>query len=258
MKFFYYPGCTLKTTATSLNTTAINCAKYLNIDFVELENWQCCGGIYSLNRRNIVTKLPSFRVLKHCKDNNLSLLTLCSGCYNTLKRVNYDLQNDITFCTTINTYNESQEFYNGETKIYHYLEVLKNFIGFDKIKNLIKKPLNKKVACYYGCLLLRPSNIINFDNSENPTIMEELIQSLKGENINFDLKNYCCGSYKSLDNENIVKRNVEKIVSNAISNGAEIIITSCPLCHYNLKKYASIEVKFFTEILAECLGVENE
>lgn len=256
MKYCYYPGCTLKNKAKIFDLQAKKICELFSIELKEIDEWQCCGGLYT-NSNDIAKKLSSVRNLYFAKNENLPLLTLCASCYNVIKRVNFDMKNNLFVRDSVNNYLNLEQKYCGETNVVHFLEMLKNDIGFNNIHSKLIHPLNKKVACYYGCQLLRPSKILNFDNPENPTIMQNLVSALDGENINFAFQNECCSSYNSLIDKDNAKSQVEKICNNAISNGAEIIITACPLCLYNLKKYSPIPVLYFTEIMSKCLGLDD-
>ena len=130
---------------------------------------------------------------------------------------------------------------------------------FDKIKEKVVKPLKDvKIGAYYGCLLLRPSGVLAFDNPENPTIMEDLIKAMGADPVVYAKRNECCGGYISIESPESAKRNSNAIIENAKAAGAEMIITACPLCKYNLEKCgADFPVVYFTEILAEALGVKE-
>lgn len=259
MKISYYPGCTLKTKAKELDAYARASAAALGVEMEEIENWQCCGAVYPTARDEIATKLSAVRTLDYAKHNGGKVLTLCSACHNVLKRVNDDMKNDENIRFKANNYLGLEEPYNGETEVVHYLEMLKNMVGFDEIKKKTVNPTGKKVAAYYGCLLLRPSKVMAFDNPENPTIMEDLIKAIGGESVKYPMRNECCGAYVSLKNQALTEKRSLKIIESAEENGAEIIVTACPLCLYNLKKYGGgkIETVYFTELLAEALGVKN-
>jgi len=129
----------------------------------------------------------------------------------------------------------------------------------DEIKSKVKKPLNKNYACYYGCLLLRPKEVA-IDEYEMPTIMEKLVEALGGSVTNFPLKNECCGSYNVVSNKEAVVDRVYRIITNARKNNADAIITSCPLCHFNLKEmqkevkklhpdFVEMPVYYFSELM---------
>jgi len=258
MKICYYPGCTLKTKAKDLDNYARLSAKALGVEMEEIENWQCCGAVYPTAKDEIATKLSAVRALDYAKHNGGKLLTLCSACHNVIKRVNDDMKNDQNINFKANNYMALDEKYNGETEVIHYLEMLKNEIGFDNIKKAVVNPINKKIAAYYGCLLLRPSNVLAFDNPENPTIIEDFIKAIGGTPVIYPMRNECCGAYVSLKDENLPKKRSTKILSSAKEKGAELVITACPLCLYNLQQNGDgiLPTVYFTELLAEALGVK--
>lgn len=157
MTFSYYPGCTLKTKAKDLNRYACASAEALGIELAELPDWQCCGGAYTMGRDEIATKLSSVRALASARDLGNDLITLCSACHNVLKQVNNDMQQDENIATKANNYLQLDTPYHGETKVIHYLEMLRDVVGFDEIAKRVVNPLKgKKIAAYYGCLLLAP------------------------------------------------------------------------------------------------------
>lgn len=258
MKICYYPGCTLKTKAKDLDNYARLSAKALGVEMEEIENWQCCGAVYPTAKDEIATKLSAVRALDYAKHNGGKLLTLCSACHNVIKRVNDDMKNDQNINFKANNYMALDQKYNGETEVIHYLEMLKNEIGFDNIKKAVVNPINKKIAAYYGCLLLRPSNVLAFDNPENPTIIEDFIKAIGGTPVIYPMRNECCGAYVSLKDENLPKKRSTKILSSAKEKGAELVITACPLCLYNLQQNGDgiLPTVYFTELLAEALGVK--
>lgn len=258
MKISYYPGCTLKTKAKDLDKWARASALALGVEMEEIKDWQCCGAVYPTAKDEIATKLSAVRALDDAKRNGGKLLTLCSACHNVIKRVNEDMKSDANMKLKANNYLALEEPYAGETEVIHYLEMLKNIVGFDKIKEKVVNPINKKIGAYYGCLLLRPSNVLAFDNPENPTIIEDFIKAIGGTPVVYPMRNECCGAYVQLKNANLPKERTSKIISNAKSYGAEELITACPLCLYNLQNNGEMPVKYFTELLAEALGVKDE
>ena len=259
MKYSYYPGCTLKTKAVVLDNYARKCAEVLGFELEEIENWQCCGGVYPLGNDEIATKLSSVRALNDAKEKGQDLITLCSACHHVIKRVNDDMKNVEDIRTRANNYMQLDEPYAGETNVLHYLEVLRDRIGFDKIKEKVVNPLTgKKIGAYYGCLLLRPSGIMSFDNAENPTIIEDFIKAIGAEPVVYPYRNECCGGYISLKEKDMAKSMCDRISESAEGFGAQMLITACPLCMYNLNKSAKLPVYYFTELLAEALGVKEE
>lgn len=260
MKYSYYPGCTLRTKAKDLDEYARKSAEVLGFDLEEVEDWQCCGGVYPLGTDEIATKLSSVRTLNAAKEKGQDLVTICSACHHVIKRVNDDMKNVEDIQTRANNYMKLEEPYKGETTVLHYLEVLRDRVGFDKLKEKVVNPLtDKKIGAYYGCLLLRPGKVMAFDDPENPTIMEEFIRAIGAEPVIYPYRNECCGGYISLKEQDMAKNMCNKIMDSAAGFGADMLITACPLCKYNLTKNgnASLSVYYFTELLAEALGVKE-
>ena len=261
MKYSYYPGCTLRTKAKDLDAYARASAKALGFELEEIENWQCCGGVYPLGSDEIATKLSSVRALNEAKEKGQDLVTLCSACHHVIKRVNYDMRNVEDIRTRANNYMQLDEPYAGETNVLHYLEVLRDRVGFDELKKKVVNPLKgRKIGAYYGCLLLRPSTVLAFDDPENPQIIEDFIRAIGAEPVVYPYRNECCGGYISLKEKEMSGRMSCNIVDSAAGAGAEMLITACPICMYNLNKSGSgkIPVYYFTELLAEALGVKEE
>lgn len=260
MKYSYYPGCTLKNKARDLDIYARESAKALGFELCEIENWQCCGGVYPLGDDEIATKLSSIRALNDAKEKGQDLVTLCSACHHVIKRVNDDMKNVENIRKRANNYLKLDTPYAGETNVYHFLEVLRDKVGFDELKKKVVNPLKgKKIGAYYGCLLLRPSGVMAFDNAENPTIIEDFIRAIGAEPVIYPYRNECCGGYISLKEKDMAKRMCEIINESAAGFGAEMLITACPLCMYNLNKCeGGLPVYYFTELLAEALGVKEE
>lgn len=260
--YSYFPGCTLKNKAIELDAYARFSAEALGFELKEIEEWQCCGGVYPMSQKEVAPKLPSVRALADARDNNQDLVTLCAACYNVLKQTNDAILNDDITAFKANTYlKEDGIEYNGETKVLHFLEILRDVIGWDNVKAAVKNPLKgKKIGAYYGCLLLRPANVMKFDDPENPQIIEDFIKAIGATPVIFAQRNECCGAYTMFENNSIPEKRANAIISNAEDFGAEMLVTSCPLCRYNLiknKKDSNLDVIYFTELLAEALGVKE-
>ena len=261
MKYSYYPGCTLKNKAKDLDAYARASAKALGFELEEIENWQCCGGVYPLGSDEIATKLSSVRALNDAKEKGQDLVTLCSACHHVIKRVNDDMKNVEDIRNRANNYMQLEEPYAGETNVLHFLEVLRDRVGFDELAKKVVNPLTgKKIGAYYGCLLLRPGKVLEFDNPENPKILEDFIKAIGATPVIYSYRNECCGGYISLKEKDMAKNMCDNIVGNAKDMGAEMLITACPLCMYNLNKStdSQLPVVYFTELLAEALGVKEE
>lgn len=258
--FTYYPGCTLRTKAKDLDTYARSSAEALDIKLEEPADWQCCGGAYTTAKDEIATKLSAVRTLNAAKVLDRPLITVCSACHNVIKQTNYDISNDEDMAAKVNNYLKLDQPYAGETTVYHYLEMLRDVVGFDNLKAKVVNPFKgKKIAAYYGCLLLRPSKALAMDDPENPSIMEDFIRAIGGTPVIYSQRNECCGGYITMEDKAQAQKRSAAVMDSAADQGADMVITACPLCLYNLKKNSGSElpVYYFTELLAEALGVKE-
>ena len=213
MVFSYYPGCTLKTKAKDLDKYARLSAQALGVELEELPDWQCCGGVYPMASDEIATKLSSVRALASAKEKGNDLITVCSACHNVIKQTNEVMKTDENMVLKVNNYLKLDEPYNGETSVIHYLEMLRDKIGFDTIKEKVTNPLtDKKIAAYYGCLLLRPSKVMQFDDPENPTIIEDFIKAIGATPVSYSMRNECCGGYVTMENKSLAQKNSNTIL----------------------------------------------
>ena len=172
MKVSYFPGCTLKNKAKDLDLYAYRSAEALGVTLEEIKDWQCCGGVFTTAVDEVATKLSSVRALKAARDAEQPLVTVCSACHNVIKQTNHAMQNNKAFADKVNRYLAADGGYFGETEVYHYLEMLRDLVGFDTVKSKVVNSLKgKKIAAYYGCLLLRPNTVMRMDDPENTTIM---------------------------------------------------------------------------------------
>jgi heterodisulfide reductase subunit B len=266
MKIPYYPGCTLYTKAKPLNTSMHASFNALGVELSELPHWYCCGTTFTLARDNRMSLIAPLRILAKAAKEANQVLVPCSVCFNTLKRANHILQGDKEVLEIINDHLE--ESYDTNLQILHPLEYLRDHK--DKIQKKVMKNLNGlKLGCYYGCLLLRPQKEIQFDDPESPTSFEGFVTVLGATPIDFPLKVECCGSYLLLSSLDAVIEAAHKILKNAAGNGVEAIVTSCPMCHYNLDalqvrikethpEFKELPIFYFSQLLALALGVSNK
>ena len=263
MKVSYFPGCTLRTKAKDLDFYARKCAELLGVELCEIPDWQCCGGVFITAKDEIASKLSSVRALAAARDEAQPLVTVCSACHNVIKQTNHAMQTDADFADKVNRYMAQDKNpsapYHGETAVYHYLELLRDVVGFDKLAQAVIHPLTgRKIAAYYGCLLLRPGKVMAFDDVENPQIIENFLRALGAEPVLYPRRNECCGGYVALEDAESARKKSSAVIDSAAAHGAELIVTACPLCKYNHEKQASIvPVVYFTELLAEALGVKE-
>ena len=261
--YSYFPGCTLKNKAKDLDAYARVSAEALGFSLEEIPEWQCCGGVYPTAADEVAQKLSSVRALAAARDAGRELVTLCSACYNVLKQVNADMQGNELVAFKANNYLKQDGIeYHGEANVVHFLEVLRDKVGWANVKAAVKNPLaGKKIGAYYGCLLLRPANVLKFDDPENPQILEDFIKAIGANPVIYAQRNECCGAYTMFDDPAIPQERAKKILENASDMGADFLVTSCPLCKYNLIKNkgdSKLDVIYFSELLADALGVKEK
>lgn len=270
MKISYYPGCTLKTKARNLDETITGSLKALDIEYFELDRWNCCGAAYPLQDDNLLDLLAPVRNLIRAKERGSdTLMTACAMCYNSLARANLVMREDEEKRFTLNTFMDEEPDYGGEVEVVHLLRFLKDEVGWDKIRESVKAPLTDlKVASYYGCLLQRPREIA-IDTGGSPEIFEEYIAALGAETVDFPAAHECCGSYEIVSNPDLALECSASIIEAAASKEADVIVSSCPLCEYNLgmrqkdikAKYPdrkTVPTLYFTQLLAVALGLTEE
>lgn len=264
MKVNYYPGCSLKNSYPEFEKSAKAVCDVIGVELEEIPEWNCCGVNFSLSD-NIMKHLGAVRTFINTQEEGKGekgrILTLCSMCFNVLKRVNQTLKEERDTLENINDFIEDQPNYKATLDIQHFLPFLQNTIGFDALAEKVSTSLEKfRIAPYYGCALLRPSEV-SVDTAENPKILEKLIKTMGASPIQYPFKIECCGNYHTAFREEIVKTRSKKIVKSALSSGANMIISPCPLCTYNLRlgKKAlgkEIPIVFFTQALAIALDTK--
>jgi heterodisulfide reductase subunit B len=275
MKLAYYPGCTLKTNAKNFETSAVEVAKKLAIDLIELPRWNCCGTVFSLTDDDLIHHVAPIRNLLRIQEmkkeglieDDNRLVTLCSMCYNTLKRANLRVKENTDDLDTINEFMYLEEDYNGDVEVKHFMEILRD-LGFENVEKKVTNPLKGlKVAPYYGCMLLRPKEV-GIDDPEEPVIEANLLSALGAEVIDNPYKKVCCGSYQTVQDKYAVANLTYDILTHAQEQGAEAISLSCPLCAFNLdsrqkevkEKYPNFRempIFYFTQLMAVSFGLDE-
>ncbi|MFO7677660.1 MAG: CoB--CoM heterodisulfide reductase iron-sulfur subunit B family protein [Thermoplasmatota archaeon] len=269
MKLLYYPGCTLKTSAKNLENTAFEIARVFGYEMQEMKDWNCCGVVSSLTDDDLMHHLAPLRNLIHAQDEGEEkIVTLCDMCYNTLKQTNLRVKEKADDLETLNLFMDRENDYKAGVQILHFLEFLRDEIGFDVIKKHVKKPLKGlKIMPYYGCMLLRPREVA-IDDAEEPTIFDDLLKVLGATAIDNPFKIECCGSYNTIEEKELVSKRAHRITSFAIERDADAIVLSCPLCKFNIdvrgkeaekmfKGYKQIPVLYYTQLIAVALGLDK-
>ncbi|MFQ5901629.1 MAG: CoB--CoM heterodisulfide reductase iron-sulfur subunit B family protein [Thermodesulfobacteriota bacterium] len=265
MKIPYYPGCTLNTVAKDFDTSAKVSAGALGLELKEMDQWNCCGAVFPLTPDNLMGLAAPAKVLNNAAKEGDVVTTLCSFCFNVLKRTKKALEDqekrDIV-------YDMLEEDCRDGVEVLHFIELIKKRVGFDTLKTKVVKDLQGiKLAPYYGCMLLRPYEEAAIDDHESPHIFEDLLSSIGVEPIDFPGKINCCGAHLTVSEEEIVVKMSGRVLISARKRGAEAVVTSCPLCLYNLDRgqkgavkedpaYKEIPVLYFTQVLGLALGQE--
>lgn len=268
MELLYYPGCTLKTSAKNLESSAFEVAKALGYSLVEMKEWNCCGVVASLTKDDLMHHIAPMRNLIHAEDQEKdTIVTLCDMCCNTLKQTNLRVAKNPDDLETLNDFMDRENDYRNTVKVLHFLEFLRDEVGFDRIKKMVKRPLKGlKVVPYYGCMLLRPREVA-IDDAEEPTILSDLLKALGAEVVDDPYKIECCGSYHTIKYPEMVSRRAHRIAKGAIEKGGEAFIMSCPLCKFNLDErgkeaegmfegFKQIPSFYYTQLIAVALGLD--
>jgi heterodisulfide reductase subunit B len=268
MSLAYYPGCTLKTRARNLEEPAVASMEALGFKLDEIPRWNCCGAVYSLADDDLMHQVAPVRNLIRVKKlGKAELVTLCAFCFNTLKRANLLMKQDVEKRDTLNDFMDEEIDYGGEVKVVHLLEVLRDYVGWDAISQMVKLPLRGlKAAPYYGCTLLRPREIA-IDNVGNPTVLRKFLEALGASPVDFPESTRCCGSYQVVSSPDDIPEYARPILNSALSHGAEALVLTCPLCDYNLGRgqqelmkkdsgFRRVPLFYFTQLLALALGLD--
>jgi heterodisulfide reductase subunit B len=261
--YLYFPGCSLRTAAKEFDVSARACGQALGTELKEMQGWLCCGAVCTNTPDILMTQAGPNRILARASRESNSLVTLCAGCHNVLKRTSIQAKRNREKQETINEFNEEETF-NGDIKVYHFLEVLRDLVGFDTVRAKCKTSLQGlPVAAYYGCLLLRPFREMQLDDPHRPTVIEDLLESIGCSPIDYPSRTECCGSYLSVPAPETIQHLSGDILQSARSNGAKIVAVSCPLCKYNLElsqtqKPSPMPVVYFTQLLGVALGLNQQ
>ena len=267
MRIPYFPGCTLNTTAKGFDNSLRASTQVLGLELVELPEWNCCGATFPLLVDNVLDLAGPARVLVAARETGERLAVACTTCYNVLRRTNHSLAADDDRREKLNFFIEAE--YNGDLQIFDVLQLLRDEIGFEKIARMVKKPLSGlKAAAYYGCMVLRPPAEVAYDDPENPSTLDDLLIALGAQTVDYPHKAECCGSYLAVVSAEAASEMTHTILSSAHNNGAQVMVTNCPLCQFNLDKhqaelsrrhsgFQSVPVFYFGQLLAMALGLDT-
>jgi heterodisulfide reductase subunit B2 len=262
MSYVFFPGCSLDATAKDFHGSTLAVADRLGLKLPELENWICCGSTAAHSTDPLLADaLPAYNLRAA---GGQTVAVACAACYSRLKMANSHISGDPAARARVARVLDGD--YDGLTPVRHLLEILVGDVGLRQVAASIRRPLTGlKVACYYGCLLSRPPEVTQFDDAENPTLMDRLLEIAGATAVDWPHKTECCGAGFSITDSSIVVELSEKILSMAQAAGVDCIATACPLCQLNLdmrqkdieRRYErryGLPVFYFTQLLGLAMG----
>lgn len=270
MEYFMYAGCSLEgpNSGSHYLVSLEACAEPLGIVFHELEDWSCCGASISyVGANELSVKVLAARNLALAQaQGGHDIVAPCSSCYIVLNKVGHELEEDPALLDQVNRIlAEGGLEYQGGIRTRHILDVLYHDVGPDNIANKVTKPLQAmKVAGYVGCQTVRPFG--EYDSAERPVVMDQLIEALGADAVDFPRRMRCCGSGIFLTEMEFCSTLVKDILNDAADREADLIVTACPMCQMNLEVYQSrinkrhgtsvkVPVVFITQLMAAAFGL---
>jgi heterodisulfide reductase subunit B len=266
VSYVFFPGCALDGTAKDFHRSTLAVAARVGLDLPELKDWICCGSTAAHSSDPLLADALPAKSLSAAGGSTVAVA--CAACYSRLKTANHHIAGDAALRARVARVIGSD--YDGRTPVLHLLEILCREVGLARIARAITRPLaGLKVACYYGCLLTRPPEIANFDDAENPTLMDQLMQTAGATPLDWPHKTECCGASFSITDRSIVLDLGNQILAMAQAAGADCIATACPLCQLNLdmrqkdmesssgRRY-NLPVFYFTQLLGLAMGCQAD
>lgn len=268
MNYGYFPGCSQTSSAKEYDISLRKVIEKLGVSLEEINDWSCCGATSAHATNHRLSNALALRNIVLAGSQGIkNMVAPCAACYNRLITTKHEISKHPEYKR------ELEELLSGkipdDVKVMNVLELFLN-IGLNKISENRKRDLsNLNTACYYGCLLVRPQTIINFDDPEQPTSMEKIVEAAGAVTVDWNYKLECCGAAHSIVRKDIVLDLSKKIIDDAVLNGADIIITACPMCHTNLdmrqramkRKYPEhnkIPVLYLSELIGLSLGMDEK
>jgi heterodisulfide reductase subunit B2 len=265
MKIGFYPGCSMKGDAREYQESVTALAKVFDIELVEIPDWNCCGATAAHNiNKELSLSLPA-RILAIAEREGMTdIVVPCAACYSRLTVTQHELNEDQSLSSKIAA-NIGME-YNGTSQVLNIIQFIQKYIA-DRLEEKVVKPFNYNAACYYGCLLVRPHNILKFDRVEDPQMMDVLVRSAGGNPIDWAFKTECCGAGMSVSRTDTVAKLSGYIMKDASDRKAEVVVVACPMCHSNLdmrrpeinkflKEEITIPVLYISQVLGLAVGID--
>lgn len=266
MRYAYYPGCSLHSTAKEYDLSSLEVCRQLGIELEGMEGWLCCGATpaHALDPF-LAVALPAWNL---AQISQASVVMACAACFHRFKMALHTLQRDGALRRRVEKALGREFRPQTSPRVLHLLEVLGSEESLATLKARIARPLKGlKVACYYGCLLVRPPQVMALDDPDRPQIMDKILRTAGAEPVEWAFKTECCGAVFSMPRRDIVLHLTSRILQEAKEAGAEAIAVACPLCHLNLDlrqpevergqgvKYG-LPVFYFTQLVGLALGLK--
>lgn len=264
-RYSYYPGCSLHASASEYDLSTKAVFEALGIGLDEVPDWICCGATPAHNVDELLSLSLSAKNLELAQQVPGDMAVACASCFSRLKFAQHILSENETKRKLVEKAIDAPVPLDSTVK--HLLEILARDIGLEQLTAVTKKPLTGlKVACYYGCLLTRPTDVPNLDCVEAPTIMESVVEAVGAETVAWTHRLECCGANFTLSRPPVVQQLSNAVLDSAKAAGADCIMVACPLCHGNLDiRQKEIEgvyhcdydlpVFYLTQLVALALGV---
>ena len=240
MKFALFTGCVAKGATRELMTSTMKTAEALGIDFVEMKSASCCGAGVMSEKSPLLTDALNARNFAIAEEQGLDMITICSTCQGNLKKSEYKIDSEPDYRSRINDVLKEggHQYQGGKINIKHFAHILATQEGMILLKERVKRPLRGlKVAAFYGCYILRPSELSDFENPDNPNGMEKIFEACGATPVYYPSRTKCCGFPIVMMNKDASLEMAGNALIDAIEHGADLIVTGCPLCHLNLDSY---------------------
>jgi len=269
MKYALFTGCTAKNSTPELLDATLAVASELGIEIEILEEASCCGASHLQDYDEFLSDVLNARNIALAEKRGLKLITICNTCELMLQNTKKRLDSNKELKEKVNEkLKEIGYEYKGTSKVQHFLYALLEDIGLEEISKRVKKPLNLKVAPFYGCHIIRPSKThdgVNLNEDPyNPNALESLIKVLMGEAVEYESKIKCCGFHVDLQNTKLSNTLTKNAITDAINSNAEVMVTPCPLCHLNLDvkqkvlTKQNIPVLHLPQLIGLAFGIDKE
>jgi succinate dehydrogenase cytochrome b subunit len=251
MKFAYYPGCSARSTCAELNEAMHEVARRLGLELTQLDSATCTGAreLRAIDPVNFYTL--NVRILALAEREGLPLMTICNTCTLNLLDAHAAFVSDKDLAAAINAQlAEEGLHYSGRTKISHFLWVLFEDIGVERLQAMVVNPLTGlNVAAFYGCHITRPPGRYGFVDSRNNVALEKLTEVLGCRPVDYSGRTECCGFHTAAHDERVAIKLTGQHIKSAKTNGAQTMVTPCPLCHTVLDSFQSEMEKDLGETL---------